>query len=476
MANHTDQPGDEPQADQSGRTTALLAITCTIIAMMQSIIAPLLTILPGELGTTPGAFTWAVTATLLAGAVFTPVAGRLGDMLGKKPMLVALIAPMILGSGICAVSTALVPMVIGRSLQGIALGAIPVSVALIGDVVPARRRATSIALVSASLGIGGGLALPISAAFAQFIDWRILFWLFAVLGAVMLLLVATLLPKSTGHQTGQRFDFLGAVLLAAGLVSLLVCISQGSSWGWLSVPTLGTAAAAVVLLFLWGVWELRASQPMIDLRTAARPVVLLTNAASVFAGMAMYITIVTTPQIMQLPTASGPGLGLSLLTAGLLMLPGGVIQMLLAPVGGRLINSRGPKVALIAGLAIITIGYASMQPALTSAVGLMVAHMIIKAGVGIAYGAMPALIMTSVSPKESGAANSFNTLMRSVGSSSGSAVVGAVLAALTVSVGGAEFISEAGFRVTYLIGCLVGVAGLVLAALIPLRNKEQRLA
>jgi MFS family permease len=160
----------------------------------------------------------------------------------------------------------------------------------------------------------------------------------------------------------------------------------------------------------------------------------------------------------------------SLLAAGLLLLPGGIIQMLLAPVGGRLINARGPKVALLAGIAIIACGYGTMQVALASALGLMVGHMIIKGGIGIAYGAMPALIMSSVSAADIGSATSFNTLMRQIGSSTGSAVVGAVLAAVAVTAGGDVLLTEAGFRISFLIGLGVALAALTIAAFIPYRR------
>lgn len=456
--------------DTSRRTTLILATACTILSMMQSLVAPLLTVLPPELNTTPGAFTWAVTATLLAGAVFIPIAGRLGDMLGKKRVIVALIVPMVIGCVLSALATSLITMVVGRALQGIALGAIPVSVALLRDVLPVPHQATAIALVSASLGIGGGLALPLAAAFAQFWHWRMLFWTFTGVSVLVLLLVAVFVPTGSGRVRGQRFDLLGAVLLTIGLSALLLVIAQGTSWGWTSVASVSAIVVAAVAVVAWIRWELRTPQPLVDLRSATRPIALLTNVASVFAGMAMYISLVTTPQILQLPTSTGVGLGVSLLAAGLLMLPGGVIQMGLAPVGGRIINARGPKTALIVGLVVIAIGYASSQVLLTSAIGIMLVHVIVKGGVGIAYGAMPTLVMSEASPTESGAANGFNTLMRTVGSSSGSALVGAVFGALTLTIGGEVFISEAGFRVAYLIGLVVAIVAIAVAALIPWRQ------
>jgi MFS family permease len=459
-----------PVQNSPTRTIGLLAVVCTLVAMMQSLIAPLLTVLPPQLNTTPAAFTWAVTASLLAGAVSTPIAGRLGDMLGKKTVIIGLLIPMVIGCAVSALATNLPLMLVGRTLQGVALGAIPVSIALLQEVVPPHRRATAIALASASMGIGGGIALPLSAGFAQFFSWRALFWIVMGLGAVLTVLIAVLVPKGSRPAPGQRFDAPGAVLLATGLIAFLIALSQGSVWGWTDWTILGSFGLALASLCAWAAWELRASQPLVDLRAAITPVPLLTNAASIFTGMAMYITLVATPQILQLPPDDGPGLGVSLLAAGLLLLPGGIIQMLLAPVGGRLINARGPKVALLAGIAIIACGYGTMQVALASAVGLMLGHMIIKGGIGIAYGAMPALIMRSVSPTDIGSATSFNTLMRQIGSSMGSAVVGAVLAAVAITVGGDVLLTEAGFRIAFLLGLIVALVALAIAAFIPFRR------
>lgn len=459
---HTPAPTASPTS-----VIAVLAVVCTLTAMMQSLIVPLLTVLPAQLGTTAAAITWAVTAALLAGAVSTPIAGRLGDMIGKKRVLVLLLILLVVGCTVSSVAHNLGTMVLGRALQGLGVGAVPVSVALLQDVVPPHRRATAIALASASLGIGGGLALPLAAGFEQFFSWRILFGILSGVGAVFILLLIKVVPAGAQPASDQRFDALGALLLALGLLTFLIAVSEGAVWGWAHPATIICFVVAAASVVCWFAWELHIEQPLVNLRAALTPVPLLTNIASIFTGMAMYITLVATPQILQLPVEDGPGLGVSLLAAGLLLLPGGVIQMLLAPVGGAIMNARGPKVAMLVGLVIIAVGYGSMQVVLASAVGLMIGHMVIKAGIGIAYGAMPALIMSSVSPAETGSANSFNTLMRQIGSSTGSAVVGAVLAGVAVTVGGELFLTEQGFRITYVIGLGVALLALAIAAFIP---------
>ncbi|MFE4539469.1 MFS transporter [Streptomyces scopuliridis] len=459
---------DAPQhASRAGGVVATLALAGTTAAIMQTLVTPLIAELPRILHTTPSNATWVITTTLLVAAVCVPVVGRLGDLVGKRRMLLACSVPLIAGSVVCALSSSVIPMIIGRGLQGMGMGMVPLGIALLRDVVPTEKLSSSIALVSASMGIGGGLGLPIAAAVAQYANWRVLFWGSAVLATVIAALIWFLIPGVPAAAKGQRFDAPGALGLGAGLVCLLLAISKGADWGWGSGTTLGLFAAAVVLLPAWGAWELRTADPLVDLRTTARPRVLLTNIASVFVGFAMYAGMLVMPQLLQFPEATGYGLGQSILASGLWMAPGGVMMMIVSPLGGKLTNACGPKVTLLSGVLVIAGGYGLSLALMGSAWGIMLAIMVINSGVGLAYGSMPALIMSSVPLSETAAANSFNTLMRSLGTSVGAAVIGLVLSQMTTSFGGQSITSESGFRTGLLIGCGIAVVSAAIAAVIP---------
>ncbi|MFE3598705.1 MFS transporter [Streptomyces sp. NPDC059096] len=459
---------DAPQpVSRSGGVVATLALAGTTAAIMQTLVTPLIAELPRILNTTASNATWVITTTLLVAAVCVPVVGRLGDLLGKRRMLLACSVPLIVGSVVCALSSSVVPMIIGRGLQGMGMGMVPLGIALLRDVVPTEKLSSSIALVSASMGIGGGLGLPIAAAVAQYANWRVLFWGAAVLATAIAVLIWFLIPAVPAAARGQRFDAPGALGLGAGLVCLLLAISKGADWGWGSGTTLGLFTSAVVLLVAWGWWEVRTTDPLVDLRTTARPRVLLTNVASVFVGCAMYASMLVMPQLLQFPEATGYGLGQSILASGLWMAPGGLVMMVVSPLGGKLTNACGPKVTLVSGVLVIAAGYGLSLLLMGSAWGIMVAIMVINSGVGLAYGSMPALIMSSVPLSETAAANSFNTLMRSLGTSVGAAVIGLVLSQMTISAGGHTLTSESGFRTALLIGCGVALVSAAIAAVIP---------
>ncbi|MEV5611230.1 MFS transporter [Streptomyces sp. NPDC052225] len=463
---------DAPQSSgRSGGIVATLALAGTVAAIMQTLVTPLIAELPQILDTSSSNAAWVVTVTLLVAGVCVPVSGRLGDLIGKRRTMLICVVPLIVGSVVCALSSSVVPMIVGRGLQGMGMGMVPLGIALLRDVVPTEKLSGSIALVSASMGIGGAIGLPIAAAVAQYANWRVLFWGSAVLALGIGVLIFAIVPDVPAGAKGQRFDAVGAVGLAIGLVSLLLAISKGADWGWTSGTTLGLLALAVVALLAWGFWELRTRDPLIDLRTTARPRVLFTNAASILIGVGMYSFMLIAPQLLQFPEATGYGLGQSMLAAGLWIAPGGVMMMLISPLGGKLINARGPKTALIGGAVVIALGYAAALPLMGTAWGIMLAGIVINSGVALAYGAMPALIMSSVPLSETAAANGFNTLMRSLGTTIGSAVIGVVLAQMTVSLGGYTIPSEDGFRTGLMIGCGVALVSAAVAAFIPALRK-----
>ncbi|MET7682528.1 MFS transporter [Streptomyces sp. NPDC005423] len=457
----------QPSSARAGGVIATLAFAGITAAIMQTLVTPLIAELPQLLHTSSSNAAWVITATLLVAAVCVPVVGRLGDLVGKRRMLLVCSVPLIAGSVVCALSSSVVPMIVGRGLQGMGMGMVPLGIALLRDVVPAERLSSSIALVSASMGIGGGLGLPIAAAIAQYANWRALFWGSAGLAVVVALLVWFLIPDVPAGAKGQRFDAPGALGLAVGLVCLLLGVSKGADWGWGSPTILGLFAAAVIVLLAWGFWELRTRDPLIDLRTTARPRVLITNLASIFVGVGMYASLLVVPQLLQFPSATGYGLGQSMLAAGLWMAPGGIMMMIVSPLGGKLTNARGPKFTLISGVLVIAAGYGLSIGLMGTAWGLMLVCIVINSGVGLAYGSMPALIMSSVPLSETAAANGFNTLMRSLGTSIGAAVIGVVLAQMTNTAGGYTFTSEGGFRTGLMIGGGVALLAALVAAAIP---------
>ncbi|MEU9666488.1 MFS transporter [Streptomyces bobili] len=458
-----------PAPPRSNAVVAVLAVAGIVVSLMQTLVIPIVPELPKLLDAPASDTAWAVTATLLAAAVATPVVGRLGDMFGKRRMLLTSIVLLISGSVVCALADSLVPMIIGRALQGLSAAVVPLGISILRDTVSAEKLAGSTAVMSASLGVGGALGLPTAAFIADNWDWHILFWASAALGVVAFALVLLVVPESR-NRVGGRFDLVGSLGLSAGLVSLLLAVSKGGDWGWTSGTTLGLGAAAVLILLAWGWWELRAKQPLVDLRTTAKRQVLFTNLASVALGFSMFAMSLVLPQLLQLPEQTGYGLGRSMLTVGLVLAPQGLVMMVMSALSAGITKAKGPKVTLMIGSLIVATGYGLNILLMSEVWHLVLVSCVIGAGVGFTYGALPALIMGAVDPSQTGSANSLNTLMRSLGTSFASAVAGVILAQMTTEYGGFALPAENGFKVVMAIGAGAALAAFLLATFIPKRG------
>jgi EmrB/QacA subfamily drug resistance transporter len=468
MANVTCQTLDVGRASTSRPPALIVAVlaSCGLAAsLMQTLVIPLVAEFPRLLHASPVDTSWVITATLLAAAVITPVSGRLGDLYGKRLVLLASLASLVLGSVLCALTDSVWPMVAGRVLQGCAMGVVPLGISIMRDQLPPARVGAAMGLMSATLGVGGAIGLPLSAVVAQQADWHTLFWGAAVLGVVCATLVRVVVPESP-RGARARFDLLGALWLSVGLLCLLLATIKGAGWGWTSGLTLSMFAAAAVLLPLWGWYQLRTGDPLVDLRVSARRPVLLTNLSAVLTGFAMYASSLLFPQLLQAPKATGQGFGLSMVEAGLSVAPIGLVMMLLSPFSARISDRYGARVTLLIGVLVLAVGNVMAVLLSTAVWQIVLASAVIGAGIGIAFSAMPALIMGSTPLSETASANGLNTLMRSIGTSTASAVLVTILASHTTATGPARI----GFHISFIAAAGAALLALVLAAFIPRRE------
>ncbi|WP_114423416.1 MFS transporter [Nocardioides houyundeii] len=468
---NTPRPGSATDSALSATGAKLVVLVLCLgslsAALTQTLVIPIQGELPQLLNTSASNASWVLTATLLAGAVAMPVTGRVADIVGKKPVLVVSASILVVGSLLCAISSSLPVVLTGRVLQGLAMGFIPVAISLVREVAPKEMVNTATAAVSATMGVGGALGLPLSAWVAQNFDWHGLFWMAAGLALLMAVLSVLLLPHVKDEHPA-RMDYVGAIGLAIGLVSVLVGISKGTGWGWTDGKTIGSIVFGLVVLVLWGVYELRHHDPLVDLRTTAKRPVLLTNIAAVLIGFGMMAQSIAVPQLLQLPEATGFGLGQSILQAGLWMAPGGIMMMLFAPVSSKMLTRFGARITLSVGAFVIAAGYLVGVFLTAAPWQLLLATCVICAGVGIGYAAMPTLILENVPMHEAGSSVGLNGLMRSMGTTVAGAVMAAVLTAQTVDLApGVTIPSHDAFRICFIIAAAAAALGAIVVLLIP---------
>ena len=226
---------------RSNLLLAVLSIAGTTFALLQSVVVPALPDIERSLGAGASSGTWILSANLLATAVFTPVFGRLGDMHGKQRMLEVVMATLGVGTLVCALAPSLAVMLAGRALQGVGGAVFPLAFGIVRDELPRERVAGAVGLVSSLLGIGAGLGLVVAGPIVAGLGWRWLFWLPLGLLVVSGLLVARCVPASP-VRTPAKVNTVSAALMAVGLSTLLVAVTESGQWGWLSPKTVGLFA------------------------------------------------------------------------------------------------------------------------------------------------------------------------------------------------------------------------------------------
>ncbi|MFF9365302.1 MFS transporter [Streptomyces griseoluteus] len=463
------EPSGTPAAPPRLRerlTIPVLASGGILMAVMQTVVVPLLPDLPRLTGSSPAAVSWMVTATLLSGAVLTPVLGRAGDMYGKRRVLTSALALMTVGSVLCALSSDITVLITARALQGAAASVVPLSISILRDELPPHRRGSAVALMSSTVGIGAALGLPLAALVVQYADWHTMFWLTSALGALGVAATWWAVRESPVREAG-RFDVVGALGLAVALVALLLAVSQGGQWGWTSPAVLGLFAGFAVVLALWWRQQLRTARPLVDLRLVTRPRVGLSHVAALLTGFAFYANSLVTAQLVQAPEASGYGLGLSIVATGLCLLPGGVTMLLFSPLSARISARRGPRITLALGAAVIACGYALRIADSRDLWMIILGATVVATGTTLAYSALPTLILRAVPAAQTASANGVNVLMRTIGQAVSSAAVAAVLVHHTSPVGGLPVPTLHGYLMAFAMAGAVALAACAAALTIP---------
>lgn len=452
---------------------AVLASGGTVVAFQFTLVIPPLGRIAHDLAIPPDDASWIITATLLSSAVGTPIVSRLADLYGKRRFLIVTLICLILGSLVAAIGGTFPMLVLGRAISGVAVALMPIGISILRDHSTTGKIGGPVALMSATMAIGNSLALPFSGLIAEYFGWRMLFWIMCTLGALMLVGVFLVVPADRGYATNSRFDYLGAVVLSVALVAALLVVSKGSAWGWLSPATIGCAAVAVVLFVFWVPWELRVTQPMVDLRTAVIRPVLLTNSSTFFVAMAMFANMLMTTQLVQVPVELG-GLGGTPLQGGLAMVPATAVMLLIAPFSGRLLDRVGGRPVLIAGAVILAAAYVVRLFWHDTALAVVVGSTVVGLGSALAFAATPVLIMSAVPLTQTTAANGINALVRSFGTAICSGVAALLTTMFTVSAGGDSYPGPEAFNAVFLMAAITSVAAAALAIALP-RNAAQRL-
>jgi MFS family permease len=335
----------------------VLSLGALDFGLEQSLIIPALPALAEHYGASVSGIAWLAAGFVLASTVAIPLVSRLGDMLGKRRMLLASLAAFAVGSLVCALAESSALAIVGRVVQGFGAAVGPLSYGLARDTVAPERMSRAIGAVVGGASAGGAIGFLLSGLLVDAFSATAVFWFLLVFAVVIAIAVRALVREST-VRADVRLDAAGAVLLGLGLVVLLAAISRGSTWGWTSGRTLLMGIVALTLLGAFALVEGRVRQPLVNLGLVVRRPFASANLCAFAFGYSFFIAVFVVPQIAAAPTSTGYGLALSTTEIGLVLVPTGVASLAGGFAGGRTVERAGPRTLVACGAALGITGYA----------------------------------------------------------------------------------------------------------------------
>ena len=444
-------------------TFAVLVIGVSAFALLQSLVLPVLPTIQHNLHTSQDAVTWVLTAYLLSASVFTPIFGRIGDMVGKERMFVVALAGLSIGSFLGAIAPSITVMIIARAIQGVGGGVLPLAFGIIRDEFPEEKVGGAVGAIAALTAVGSGLGIVLAGPIIDALGYHWLFWIPMIMTVGAGLAAHLLIPESPVRTPG-RINWTAAALLSGWLVALLVAVSEAPQWGWTSERVIGLFIVTVVVMLAWVRVELHSSEPLIDMSMMRLRAVWTTNLVAFVFGIGLYSAFIFVPEFVQTPSSTGYGFGASITESGFFLLPLTVLMFIFGLLSGRLVRRIGSRAILIIGSTISIASFVMLAAAHNQPWEIYVAMALVGTGFGIAFSAMSILIVNAVPPEQTGVASGMNANIRTIGGAIGAGIMASIITSGQTTHG---FPKESGYTLGFTVLAVVSVLAVVASILVP---------
>jgi MFS family permease len=472
MARTEQIPAAGAAAGRSRPASALVAVLvflAVVSTAVASLGAPLLVTIVQAEHVSLATSQWALTITLLVGAVAVPLMGRLGDGRRRRAATLTGVASVTIGCVLSALPAGFAILLVGRALQGVGLGLVPLATAFARDNLPAGRSRHTIVVLGTTTVAGIGAGYPLAGLFAQYLGLYSAFWFGAAVGVAALAASIVVLPASPDRRA--PVDITGAALLGVGVAGLLLILAEGPAWGWGSPVTVTVAVVAVAFLAGWAWFELRTHYPLIDLRLVRHRQVLAANATGLLVSIGFYPLMSLVVRFVQTPPQAGYGLGAPVVIAGLMLTPLSLASFAASRVARPAAKRFSREWVVAASGVLLVAAVLVFLLARDSYWQIIVAMAMLGFGVGCVFAINPVQITTGVPADETGSAMSFYQLVRTGGYSIASALSATALI-LSVPAGHTRPTS-AGYSTAALISIAVLLVGLAVSTAFALTKRRQ---
>ena len=456
-------------AEHAQRLAAVLVFIAAVSTAIASLGAPLLPTIATTDHVSIAGSQWALTISLLTGAVATPVLGRLGDGSHRRTTILATLAAVAAGCGLSAAPLGFAGLLTGRALQGLGLGLVPLASSVARDDLPAGHSRRTIVVLGLTTAAGVGLGYPLAGLLAQYLGLSAPFTAGAILSGICLLVAVFVLPPSPRRRA--HLDPVGAVLLAVGVAAVLIAVSQGPGWGWGSWRVIAAAGIALVALPAWAASELRTSTPLVQLRILQQRSVLAANLTGVLVALGFYPFMSLVVRFVQTPPGAGYGFGASTVLAAMMLTPFSVASVVAKRPAIALAKRTSPDWAITASILLIAAGQLLFLVTHSGYSAVIAAMSLTGLGVGAVFAINPIQIVDGVPSHHTGSAISFYQLLRTVGYAIASALSATVLVASIHP--GRNLPTNGGYGAALVVDLAILAAALLTSSLLALRQPRR---
>lgn len=445
-----------------------MALMAMMVMFVEIMLVPALPIIAQEFPEDASWVSWVLAAYMLVGAVATPLLGRLGDMYGKKRVMLVSLGFYLLGLAGCGFAWSIPSLIAFRAVQGIGMGMFALAFGIVRDTFPARLIPVALGLISAMFSVGVSIGLLGGGFIVEVFSWRDCYYIVTPLMAAMVVVAwRTIEDDSKKCQGG--LDLPGAGTLGLGVLMLLLSLTQGNDWGFLDGRILALVAGSLLCFIAFVLWERRVREPIIKMDLLTNRGILGANLVALFFGVAMFLLTQTLPFFLRTPRDLGGFDIQNTFTIGLYMFPMAVSQLFFAPAAGAWSKRYGADKVLSAAMFLFVAGMVMLI--LWHDQDWMIWASMAVVGVGMGMGMVSFInVVGMAAPKEDfGVASGMNTLFRIIGGSIGPVLATAVMASYTVQVHMGPFLvdmtTEDGYVMSWLVGAAFAFIGFILALL-----------
>lgn len=379
-------------------------------------------------------YTWVITIYLLTTAVATILVGKLSDIYGRKPFLLAGIAFFMIGAFLSGLSTTIFQLIIYRGITGLGAGMImSCAFTAVGDLYLPRERAKWTGLMSGIFGISSVLGPLMGGYIVDHLDWHWVFWVFLPLGLAAFIMIAKLFPK-VPRREGESIDYVGSFFLTATIVALLMAFSfagEGAGkFAWSSWQILGLFGLTAVSLIAFIITEQKVKTPVLPLSLFKNDIVTISNLAGFLLGMGMMGVMIYAPFFIQGVKGISPS------GSGFIMMPMSIFMVFATTFAGSYMTKVGKYKGLaIFGLATTAVGvYLMSTISIDTPIYLMIAYLcVVGVGLGASMPVFSLTVQNAVSLQQLGVASASSQLFRSLGNTMGIGILGAVMSSRMAS-------------------------------------------